>query len=125
MYISRGFNKAGEEGAPQAAEPLQPQTLEYLLMHDRITSLERLARLRESGTLTDEEFAAEKERILQLPSEELVLRAPEPARPSGPSLVGRLFGWKLLVLAILLGLALAYFAQPEQTMRMLERTFGF
>jgi Short C-terminal domain len=124
MYISRGFNKAGEEGAPEGAEPPPPQTLEYLLMHDRITSLERLARLREGGTLTDEEFAAEKERILQLPSEELVLRTTRPARPKGPSLMGRLFGWKLLALAVLLGLGLACFTQPQETMRMLERTFG-
>lgn len=33
-------------------------------MDDRVTRLERLARLRESGTLTDAEFEAEKARIL-------------------------------------------------------------
>lgn len=124
MYISRGFSRGANEAATEGTEPSPPQTLEYLLVHDRITSLERLSRLRESGTLSDAEFAAEKERILQLPTEELVLRAAEtPPPPKAPSLIGRLFNWKLITLGLLLGLGLSYFAQPDETMRMLERTF--
>jgi Short C-terminal domain len=112
MYISRGFDRTTE-----GAEP--PQTLEYWLMHDRLTSLERLARIRESGVLSDEEFAAEKERILSLPSEELILRPVGALR--GPSLFGRLLNWKLIALGILLGLGLAAFTQPEAAVQALQR----
>ena len=119
MYISRGFDRATEDGAP-TAEP--PQTLEYLLMHDRLTSLERLARLRESGILNDDQIAAEKERILQLPGEELILR-PAPT-PRAPSLLGRLFNWKLLGLGVLLGLALAVLTRPDAVVQAVDRICG-
>jgi hypothetical protein len=52
------MREARERRAPSAAPPASPQ-------EERIAQLERLARLRESGVLTDDELAAEKRRILQ------------------------------------------------------------
>ena len=45
--------------APAAAEPQAPVSTD-----DMITQLERLGRLRDSGVLTDAEFAAQKVRLL-------------------------------------------------------------
>jgi hypothetical protein len=109
MHISRGFKRADEEAAAGVDVP-EPKTLEYHLMHDRLVSLERLAALRDRGVLSEPEFAAEKERILRLPGEELILR---PGAARGPSLLARLLGWKVIALGALLGLGLGLFAQPQ------------
>src|SRR5215207_9215469 len=116
--ISRGRGLSGPDRAgprlsivaraPAAPEPsISP---EYQAVHDRLSSLERLARLREQGALTDEEFAAEKAAILGPAPDELILNepllAPEPPRP--PTLLGRLFGWRIIPVGILAGLALSY-----------------
>jgi len=145
LSISRG-NQIKGEGAPRLAlVPLAegkakaetaPASPDYQLVHDRLTSLERLARLFEHGALSAEEFAAEKQLILGLPADELVLRAPAPVsfvpavprkRPGGPSLFGRLFRWKLLPLGVVAGLGLSMASQPESTMRFFDeslRLFG-
>ena len=125
MYISRGYRSDANAPPADAARPAPPpQSVDYHLVHDRLSMLERLTALRAAGTLGEEEFLAEKERILALPGEELVLRPAEAAPLSGPSLFGRLFNWKLLALGVLLGLAIGLFARPDEAVRLLER-FAF
>ena len=48
---------------PPATVP-PPVSPEYRPVHDRLNALERLAHLRDLGVLTDEEFAAEKAKVL-------------------------------------------------------------
>ena len=48
----------------EAAEPAKPAAA--AVTEEQVTELERLAKLKEEGILTDEEFAAEKARILGL-----------------------------------------------------------
>ncbi len=154
LSISRGHQLQGEPVAfppqltlvPQPAEPrpapvsvlsqAPPASPDYHLVHDRLTALERLTRLFELGALSAEEFAAEKALVLALPADELVLReaAPvhfvpaEPRRPArGPTLLGRMLSWKFLLFSLAAGLGLSWFAQPNQTARLIEqslRLFG-
>ncbi|MFN3944884.1 MAG: hypothetical protein ACK4K7_08135 [Allosphingosinicella sp.] len=123
---------APPEVAAEPAPAPAPATLDYHLVHDRLTALERLSRLHEQGALSSDEFAAEKAAILRLPAEELVLRAPAPtqeparrpdriARPRGPSLLSRLFSWKFLPVGAAAGLALSWYAQPRETVAFLEQ----
>jgi hypothetical protein len=114
----------------QPAEPAPPASPDYHLVHDRLTSLERLARLFEQGALSAEEFAAEKLLILGLPADEYVLReaAPvhfvpaQPRRPQrGPSLVGRMLSWRFLALSLVAGLGFSYASQPDATIRFFEQ----
>ena len=76
LSISRGAGSAGSAGigprlsivaresTAAAAAPAAPASPEYRPIHDRLSALERLARLHEQSALTDEEFAAEKAAIL-------------------------------------------------------------
>ncbi|TMJ18893.1 MAG: hypothetical protein E6G92_03450 [Alphaproteobacteria bacterium] len=97
-------------------------------MHDRLTALERLTRLHESQFLSAEEFAAEKALILALPADEILLCEPAPARSErepharGPSLIGRILGWKFLLFSLSAGLAFSYAAQPGMTARFLDQS---
>jgi hypothetical protein len=115
--------------APETAPPV---TADYQLLHDRLTALERLARLFELGTLSAEEFAAEKALVLAQPAGELLLREPAPvhfvpaaprkAAPArGPSLLGRMLGWKLLLVGLVAGIGLSFAAQPAETQRFFEQ----
>lgn len=113
---------------PQTMAPA-PSSPDYLVVHDRLTAIERLTRLRDQGALTVEEYAAEKAIVLGLPADELVLHAPAPAdwpaapppRPArGPSLLARLFDWKLVPLALAAGLGLSYASQPQETLRFFD-----
>ena len=154
LSISRGHQLQGEPVAippqltlvPAPAEPrtapvsvpeqAPPATADYQLVHDRLTSLERLTRLFELGALSAEEFAAEKALVLGLPADELVLRtlAPVgfiPAAPRvparGPTLLGRMLGWKFILFSLVAGLVLSYLAQPRETTHLFEqiaRLFG-
>jgi hypothetical protein len=120
MHISRGYKSDAEAVPADLLSPAPPpHSVDYHLVHDRLTMLERLTALRAAGTLGEEEFLAEKERILALPGEELVLRPTEAARVSSPSLFGRLFNWKLLALGVLLGLATGLFTRPDEAIRLL------
>jgi hypothetical protein len=116
--------------APERAPPASP---DYHVVHDRLTSLERLTRLFELGALTAEEFAAEKALILALPADELVLREPAPvhfvpaaprrqARARGPSLIGRMLNWKFLLFGLVAGLGLSFATQPAETQRLFDQT---
>jgi hypothetical protein len=130
--VPRGDVEPGVE-PPLAPPPASP---EYGLVHDRLTSLERLTRLFEHGALSPEEFAAEKILILGLPVDDLVPRdaAPisfspvQPRRPvRGPSLVGRMLSWKFILLSMLVGLGFSFVSQPDATMRLFDqigRYFG-
>jgi hypothetical protein len=125
MYISRGY-KSDAQAAPadRGQVPAPPCSADYHLVHDRLSMLERLTALRAAGTLGEEEFVAEKQRILALPGEELVLRSTAAAPHRAPSLIGRLLSWKLLALGVALGLGLAIFTQPDEALRLLGR-FAF
>jgi hypothetical protein len=118
-------------------EQAPPASPDYQLVHDRLTSLERLSRLLENGALSAEEFAAEKVLVLGLPADELVLRtlapvgfvpaAPRRRADRGPSLLGRMLGWKFLLFSLVAGLGLSYAAQPRETAHLFEqilRLFG-
>ncbi len=64
-----GTNKAMQQAEPQAqpAQPTQaptPAAAPVQGASDRISQLQQLASLHDSGALTDEEFAREKTRIL-------------------------------------------------------------
>ena len=114
---------------PAGADFAMPVSPEYRPVHDRLSALERLARLHEQGALSDEEFAAEKAAILSRHADELVLNepllAPEPAR--GPTLLGRLLSWRFIPVGIAAGLALSFASQPQETIRFFDealRLFG-
>lgn len=137
LAISRGHQMSEpphlslvpEAGMPRV-DPAPPSSPDYHLVHDRLTSLERLTRLFELGALSAEEFAAEKMLILGLPADELVLRdaAPvhfvpaEPRRSQrGPSLLGRMLSWKFLLFSLVMGLCFSFAAQPDETIRFFDQ----
>jgi len=131
LSISRGRGPVEGAGPRLSIVPRgepAPVSPEYRPVHDRLSALERLARLHEQGALTDAEFAAEKMAILGDPNELVLnepLLAPEP--PRRPTLMGRLFGWKIIPVGILAGLALSYASQPRETLRFFDealRLFG-
>ena len=122
-----------------AASPSVPAVCpEYSIVHDRLTAIERLARLREQGALSPEEFEIEKSVVLGLPADDLVLhqpalppsaervRAKEAALPGprppahSPSLIGRLFGWHLIPLGLAAGLGFSFATQPQETWRFFD-----
>lgn len=135
LTIGRGYQTAepphlslvpvGPE--PEHAPPASPG---YHLVHDRLTSLERLTRLFEHGALSADEFAAEKLLILGMPADEPLLReAPpvgfvpaEPRAPRrGPSLVGRLLSWRFLLFSLVMGLGVSFAVQPDETIRLFDQ----
>jgi hypothetical protein len=140
LSISRG-HQLQETLEPSAAPPLKlvpppveqapPASPDYHVVHDRLTSLERLTRLFELGALSAGEFAAEKALILALPADELVLRdaAPVhfvPAAPRqprrGPSLIGRMLNWKFLLFSLVVGVGFSFATQPNETARLFDQT---
>jgi len=139
LSISRGhqLQETPEQPAPPPlklvpppAEQAPPASPDYHLVHDRLTSLERLTRLFELGALSAEEFAAEKALILALPAEELVLRETAPVHfvpavprkaARGPSLIGRMLNWKFLLFSLVVGLGFSFAAQPGDTQRFLDQ----
>jgi len=64
--VRRPAGRAGR-GRAEVAAPPPPSRTEVMQEEDaRLSSLERLATLHEKGVLSDEEFAAEKARLLKL-----------------------------------------------------------
>ncbi|HYN45271.1 MAG TPA: SHOCT domain-containing protein [Allosphingosinicella sp.] len=127
-HLSLVPEAAAESPAPPAHVP--PASPDYHLVHDRLTSLERLTRLFDQGALSADEFAAEKMLILGLPADELVLREPAPvhfvpAEPRGsqrgPSLLGRMLSWKFVLFSLVTGLGASFAAQPDQTIRFFDQ----
>jgi hypothetical protein len=84
-----------------------------MLVEHRLAALERLSQLLERGVLSPEEFAAEKALVLRLPADELVLHENAAAAEPHPSLLGRLFGWRLVAAGLAAGLALSAYSTPE------------
>jgi hypothetical protein len=109
--------------APVSFSPQPPQS-ELHLINVRLNALERLTRLVEQGTLSLDEFRIEKSLILRLTNEELLLTqaAPPPPRHKGPSLASRMLGWRSLAVATVGGLALSFWAQPDETIALLSQT---
>ena len=140
LSISRGYRTGDPAPAaprltlvPREVEPVRAKpkaapasfTPEYQPAHDRLAALERLARLARQGALTAEEFAFEKARLLGHVGIEAMAEqsAPVPApAPAGPSLVGRLLGWKVLPLGLAAGLGLSFATQPQQTLRFFDES---
>ena len=138
LSISRGYRTGDPAPAaprltlvPREVEAVRAQakaapasvTPEYQPAHDRLAALERLARLAKQGALTAEEFAFEKARLLGHAGIETILEQPAPVpSPAGPSLLGRLLGWKVLPLGLAAGLGLSFAAQPQQTLRFFDES---
>src|SRR5688572_18225547 len=139
LMISRGL-PAAEEAVPLARrpEPL-PQDVPWPqvapspsagsrdapvsdihLVDYRLAALERLSRLRDKGALSAEEFAAEKALVLHLPAGELLLVPGQIVRPRGPSLLGRLLGWKMLAAGAAAGLLFSYVNAPQDLIGLVD-----
>ncbi|HEY0115819.1 MAG TPA: hypothetical protein VGB54_08865 [Allosphingosinicella sp.] len=128
LSISRGHEIGGAPPAPRREPaPLAPVSFspaanqgELHRVHARLTALERLSRLVEQGALSVEEFKLEKSLVLRLTGEELLLTevapAASPAPQPGPSLLGRLRGWRFFVVALAVGFGFSYAAQPDETL---------
>ena len=71
-------------GPPPVVTPAAPVSPEYQPVHDRLSALERLDRLRDEGALTAREYSAEKAKLLRPPAEELVLSETAPRNGAGP-----------------------------------------
>ena len=107
--------------APERALAAPSAAADYHLVGQRIDALERLSLLRDIGVLTPEEFAAEKALVLSLPAEELLLDTDLIPPPRGPSLLGRLLSWKLLVVGALAGLVVSAYTAPQDLMTLADR----
>ena len=132
--ISRGV-PAAEQAVPLARRP-EPLPLPAVPRQDgpasdihlvdyRLAALERLSRLRDKGALSLEEFAAEKALILALPAGELELVPEQMIRPRGPSLLGRLFGWRMIAAGIGAGLIFSYVTAPQDLLGLVDRASRF
>lgn len=146
LIISRGMQagaaarpqgEAGQRPRPQlvhsddqvAPKPALPQppaatpaaAADYHCVRERIDALERLSLLRDIGVLTPEEFAAEKGLVLRLPAEDMLEQRESILPHRGPSLLGRLLGWKLLVTGALAGLAFTAFTAPQDLTSLADR----
>jgi hypothetical protein len=106
---------------PAEAEPAPPPR--HDLVEHRLTSLERLTRLYEQGVLTADEFIDEKALILGPRAADheqgaapvhFVPAAPRPTQ-RGPSLLGRMLGWRFLLLSLAVGIAFSFAVQPDTT----------
>jgi hypothetical protein len=124
LAISRGHSSS--EPPHLALVPAEDAPPRHDLVEHRLTSLERLTRLYEQGVLTIDEFIDEKALILGRRAEDPD-RVPEapvhfvPAAPRapqrGPSLVGRMLGWRFLLLSLAVGIAFSFAIQPDTTTR--------
>jgi len=101
-----------ERSAPAPAPAAPVSIADYQLVRERLDALERLSLLRDIGVLSPEEFAAEKALVLRLPADELLLQEGDMIPAHGPSLLGRLFSWKLLLVGAVAGLALSAYTAP-------------
>jgi hypothetical protein len=142
LMISRGIPDAAEavpirreperpmphavpDAAPYRHEAADLPAPDFHLLHYRLAALERLSALRDKGALSAEEFQAEKALVLRLPAEELVLDSSCELPPRGPSLLGRLFGWKLLIAGLAAGFGFVAFTAPQDLAHLADRASAF
>ena len=128
--ISRGV-PAAEQAVSLGRRPEPPSlhaiprqdcpTSDIHLVDYRLAALERLSRLRDKGALSLDEFAAEKALVLALPAGELELVPEQIIRPRGPSLLGRLLGWKMLAAGAAAGLMFSYVTAPQDLLGLVDR----
>jgi hypothetical protein len=135
LAISRGHSSTEPPRlilVPAQNEPApEPAPVRHDLVEHRLTSLERLTRLYEQGVLTVDEFIDEKALILgRRPAEHVEGAAPVhfvPAAPRaprrGPSLVGRMLGWRFVLLSLAIGIGFSFAIQPDITSRFFAQTF--
>jgi hypothetical protein len=127
LSISRGNRvEPKADPVPPHLARVPPPAPQPDLVEHRLTSLERLTRLYEQGVLTADEFIDEKALILGRRAEDpdrvpagpvhFVPAAPR-ARQRGPSLVGRMLGWRFLLLSLAVGIAFSFAIQPDTTSR--------
>lgn len=122
LAISRGHPSPEPPHLVLVPEEAAPR---HDLVDHRLTSLERLTRLYEQGVLTADEFIEEKALILGRRAAGHVEGAPPvhfvPAAPRapqrGPSLLGRMLGWRFLLLSLVVGIAFSFAIQPDTTTR--------
>ena len=114
----------GSEAEPAAA----PDPPSIGQVGDRLSALERLTRLYEQGALSADEFLDEKAAILGRRADAPVSFSPSrPPSARGPSLLGRVFDWKLLLISLVVGLGFSFVTQPDTTLRLFDqvgRYFG-
>jgi hypothetical protein len=115
--------EAAPESAQAAPRPVRDDApaSDIHLVDYRLAALERLGRLRDKGILSAEELAAEKALVLRLPAGELVLVTEQILERRGPSLLGRLFDWKLLAAGTAAGLAFSYVTAPHELLGLVDR----
>jgi hypothetical protein len=134
LMISRGVPAVeqavplGRRPEPSVQAPLQPVSSrqdipasDIHLVDYRLAALERLSRLRDKGALSLEEFAAEKALVLALPTGEMELAPEQIIRPRGPSLLSRLFGWRMLAMGAAAGLIFSYVTAPQDLLGLVDR----
>ena len=142
LMISRGMPSAAEaapirlEPEPKLravpSEPEPPRTAaapvrrdgpapDYQLVHFRLEALERLSLLRDKDALSAEEYEAEKSLVLRLPADDLEQMQESILPPRGPSLLGRIFGWKLILTGLIAGLGFVVFTAPQDLAGLIDR----
>ncbi|HEX8668805.1 MAG TPA: SHOCT domain-containing protein [Allosphingosinicella sp.] len=123
LVISRGSDSGAPPPRLRAVPPPvpgnEPAAADHILVEHRLAALERLSQLLERGVLTPAEFAAEKALVLRLPADELLLRQEASESPQR-SLLGRMFGWPLLIGGVAGGLALSAYAMPQELQQLLR-----
>jgi hypothetical protein len=144
--ISRGMPGAAEaapaprepeprlRAVPSEPEPIRPAAAverqdgpapDYQLVHLRLEALERLSLLRDKGALSTAEYEAEKNLVLRLPADELDLVQESILPPRGPSLLGRILNWKILLTGLIVGLGFVAFTAPQELAGLVERVSRF
>jgi hypothetical protein len=103
-----------------AARPDRPAP-DCRLVNFRLEALERLSLLRDTGVLSAAEFEAEKRIVLRLPADAPELAEERITKPRGPSLLGRILGWKILLAGLIVGLGFVALTAPQEMAGLAER----
>jgi hypothetical protein len=108
----------------QRAEPpvrLDSAVPDYQLVQFRLEALERLSLLRDKGALSSQEYESEKRLVLRLPADELEEMRESILPPRGPSLLGRILGWKVILAGLVLGLGFVAMTAPQELAGLVDR----
>ncbi|MGZ8998052.1 MAG: hypothetical protein ACXW2T_04250 [Allosphingosinicella sp.] len=112
---------------PEPSRPESPAAREdapapdYQLVHFRLEAIERLSLLRDKGALSTAEYEAEKNLVLRLPADELDSVRNSLRPPPGPSLLGRILGWKIVLAGLAAGLGFVAFTAPQELTGLIDR----